>query len=50
MAEALMKRKPPLFDKACQAYDVLSAKYPDQVTTGPLAQMVAKGRTDAKCK
>lgn len=49
MAQALMKRKPPLFDKACQAYDVLQAKYPDKVT-GPLAEMVAKGRTDAKCK
>jgi TolA-binding protein len=50
MAEALMKRKPPLFDKACQAYEVMSAKYPEQVASGPLAQMVAKGRTDAKCK
>lgn len=50
MAEALMKRKPPLFDKACQAYEVMSAKYPEQVASGPLAQMVAKGRADAKCK
>ena len=49
MAQALMKRKPPLFDKACQAYDVLMAKYPDKVT-GPLAEMVAKGKADAKCK
>lgn len=49
MAEALMKRKPPLFDKACQAYEVLQAKYPDKVT-GPLGEMVAKGRADAKCK
>jgi TolA-binding protein len=49
MAEALMKRKPPLFDKACQAYEVLQAKYPDKVA-GPLAEMVAKGKADAKCK
>lgn len=49
MAQALMKRKPPLFDKACQAYEVLQAKYPDKVT-GPLAEMVAKGKADAKCK
>lgn len=49
MAQALMKRKPPLFDKACQSYEVLMAKYPDKVT-GPLAEMVAKGKVDAKCK
>jgi len=49
MAQALMKRKPPLFDKACQAYEVLQAKYPDKVT-GALAEMVAKGKADAKCK
>lgn len=49
MAQALMKRKPPLFDKACQAYEVLQAKYPDKVT-GPLGEMVAKGKADAKCK
>ncbi|MES2497041.1 MAG: hypothetical protein V4618_13080 [Pseudomonadota bacterium] len=49
MAQALMKRKPPLNDKACQAYDVLMAKYPDKVTGG-LADLVAKGKVDAKCK
>lgn len=49
MAQALMKRKPPLFDKACQAYEVLQAKYPDKVT-GSLEVMVAKGKADAKCK
>ncbi|ATE67418.1 hypothetical protein [Rhizorhabdus dicambivorans] len=49
MAQALMKRKPPLFDKACQAYEVLAAKYPDKVT-GALEVMVAKGKADAKCK
>ncbi len=48
MAQALMKRKPPLPDKACQAYEVLEAKYPDKVTGG-LADLVAKGRADAKC-
>lgn len=49
MAQALMKRKPPLPDKACQAYEVLMAKYPDKVTGG-LADLVAKGKADAKCK
>ncbi len=49
MAQALMKRKPPLFDKACQAYEVLQAKYPDKVN-GALAEMVTKGKADAKCK
>lgn len=49
MAQALMKRKPPLPDKACQAYEVLLAKYPDKVTGG-LADLVAKGKADAKCK
>lgn len=48
MAQALMKRKPPLPDKACQAYEVLMAKYPDKVT-GALEIMVAKGKADAKC-
>jgi len=48
MAQALMKRKPPLPDKACQAYEVLLAKYPDKVTGG-LADLVAKGKADAKC-
>ena len=48
MAQALMKRKPPLPDKACQAYEVLLAKYPDKVT-GSLEVMVAKGKSDAKC-
>ena len=48
MAQALMKRKPPLPDKACQAYDVLLAKYPDKVTGG-LATLVEKGKADAKC-
>lgn len=49
MAQALMKRKPPLPDKACQAYEVLLAKYPDKVTGG-LADLVARGKADAKCK
>lgn len=49
MAQALMKRKPPLPDKACQAYEVLMAKYPDKVTGG-LADLVAKGKADAKCQ
>ena len=49
MAQALMKRKPPLPDKACQAYEVLMAKYPDKVTGG-LADLVAKGKVDAKCQ
>lgn len=49
MAQALMKRKPPLPDKACQAYEVLIAKYPDKVTGG-LADLVTKGKADAKCK
>jgi len=49
MAQALMKRKPPLPEKACQAYEVLLAKYPDKVTGG-LADLVAKGKADAKCK
>lgn len=49
MAQALMKRKPPLPDKACQAYEVLLAKYPDKVTGG-LATLVDKGKADAKCK
>lgn len=49
MAQALMKRKPPLPDKACQAYEVLLAKYPDKVT-GPLATLVDKGKADAKCQ
>ncbi|KQX18067.1 MULTISPECIES: tetratricopeptide repeat protein [unclassified Sphingomonas] len=49
MAQALMKRKPPLPDKACQAYEVLMAKYPDKVTGG-LADLVARGKADAKCK
>jgi TolA-binding protein len=49
MAQALMKRKPPLPDKACQAYEVLMAKYSDKVTGG-LADLVAKGKADAKCK
>jgi len=49
MAQALMKRKPPLPDKACQAYEVLQAKYPDKVTGG-LAELVAKGKADAKCQ
>lgn len=49
MAQALMKRKPPLAEKACQAYEVLLAKYPDKVTGG-LADLVAKGKADAKCK
>jgi TolA-binding protein len=49
MAEALMKRKPPLPEKACQAYEVLLAKYPDKVT-GPLATMVNRGKADAGCK
>lgn len=49
MAQALMKRKPPLADKACQAYEVLMAKYPDKVTGG-LADLVTKGKADAKCK
>jgi TolA-binding protein len=48
MAQALMKRKPPLPDKACQAYEVLLAKYPDKVTGG-LATLVEKGKADAKC-
>ena len=48
MAQALMKRKPPLPDKACQAYDVLLAKYPDKVTGG-LATLVEKGKAYAKC-
>lgn len=48
MAQALMKRKPPLAEKACQAYEVLLAKYPDKVTGG-LADLVAKGKADAKC-
>lgn len=49
MAQALMKRKPPLPEKACQAYEVLLAKYPDKVTGG-LADLVAKGKADAKCQ
>jgi TolA-binding protein len=49
MAQALMKRKPPLPDKACQAYEVLLAKYPDKVTGG-LADLVAKGKAEAKCQ
>ncbi|MDB5687894.1 MAG: hypothetical protein JWR77_2483 [Rhizorhabdus sp.] len=49
MAQALMKRKPPLPDKACQAYEVLQAKYPDKVT-GSLADLVAQGKADAKCQ
>ena len=49
MAQALMKRKPPLPDKACQAYEVLQAKYPDKVTGG-LADLVAKGKAEAKCQ
>ncbi|RVT94422.1 tetratricopeptide repeat protein [Sphingomonas crocodyli] len=49
MAQALMKRKPPLPDKACQAYEVLASKYPDKVTGG-LADLVAKGKADAKCQ
>ncbi|KKC27790.1 tetratricopeptide repeat protein [Sphingomonas sp. SRS2] len=49
MAQALMKRKPPLPDKACQAYEVLLAKYPDKVTGG-LADLVTRGKADAKCK
>jgi len=49
MAQALMKRKPPLPDKACQAYEVLLAKYPDKVT-GSLADLVAQGKADAKCQ
>jgi TolA-binding protein len=49
MAQALMKRKPPLPDKACQAYEVLEAKYPDKVTGG-LAELVTKGKADAKCQ
>jgi TolA-binding protein len=48
MAQALMKRKPPLPDKACQAYEVLLAKYPDKVTGG-LAALVEKGKAEAKC-
>jgi TolA-binding protein len=48
MAQALMKRKPPLPDKACQAYEVLQAKYPDKVTGG-LADLVKQGKADAKC-
>jgi len=48
MAQALMKLKPPRLEKACEAYEVLLAKYPDKVT-GDLAKMVAKGRADAKC-
>jgi TolA-binding protein len=49
MAQALLKRKPPLPEKACQAYEVLEAKYPDKVTGG-LADLVAKGKVDAKCQ
>ena len=49
MAQALMKRKPPLPEKACQAYEVLAAKYPDKITGG-LADLVAKGKADAKCQ
>jgi len=48
MAQALLKRKPPLPDKACQAYEVLQAKYPDKVTGG-LADLVKQGKADAKC-
>jgi TolA-binding protein len=48
MAQALMKMKPPRPDKACEAYDVLLAKYPDKVTGG-LADLVTKGKADAKC-
>jgi len=49
MAQALMKRKPPLPEKACQAYEVLQAKYPDKITGG-LADLVTKGKADAKCQ
>lgn len=49
MAQALMKLKPPLPEKACQAYEVLQAKYPDKVT-GPLADLVKQGKADAKCQ
>jgi hypothetical protein len=48
MAQALVKRKPPLPDKACQAIEVVMAKYPDKVTGG-LADLVAKTKADAKC-
>ncbi len=48
MAQALLKRKPPLPEKACQAYEVLQAKYPDKVTGG-LADLVKQGKADAKC-
>jgi TolA-binding protein len=48
MAQALLRRKPPLPEKACQAYEVLQAKYPDKVT-GPLADLVKQGKADAKC-
>jgi TolA-binding protein len=48
MAQALLRRKPPLPDKACQAYEVLEAKYPDKITGG-LADLVAKGKAEAKC-
>ncbi|SDC87769.1 TolA-binding protein [Sphingomonas sp. YR710] len=49
MAQALMKLKPPLPEKACQAYEVLQAKYPDKVT-GPLAALVSQGKAEAKCQ
>lgn len=49
MAQALMKRKPPLPDKACQAYEVLQAKYPDKVKDSGLADLVARGKAEAKC-
>jgi TolA-binding protein len=49
MAEALLKRKPPLPDKACQALEVVQAKYPDKITGG-LADLVAKEKADAKCQ
>jgi hypothetical protein len=49
MAQALMKRKPALPEKACQAYEVLQAKYPDKVT-GPLAALVSQGKAEAKCQ
>lgn len=49
MGQALMQRKPALPEKACQAYDVLVAKYPDKIT-GSLAELVTKGRADAKCR
>lgn len=49
MAEALLKRKPPLPEKACQALEVVQAKYPDKITGG-LADLVAREKSEAKCQ